>query len=150
MNSLHVCRNEICCATSGILESGCVDCSNCGDDDNLGVTRWTMPLLKLGEKKYYLGIFFKSTSSLWPRFVTPSMTTGAIGPLTAPGRRGALERHEDKFLTVKSSYHSGRRGPRYVTGPDAHAFRRSRFLPTVGGHTFDARVPFYNVDLYDE
>uniref|UniRef100_A0A2H1WP83 SFRICE_032523 n=1 Tax=Spodoptera frugiperda TaxID=7108 RepID=A0A2H1WP83_SPOFR len=34
------------------------ECSSCNDDD-LGVTRWTMPLLKSGEKKYYLGIFFK-------------------------------------------------------------------------------------------
>ncbi|XP_050675237.1 low affinity immunoglobulin epsilon Fc receptor-like isoform X2 [Leptidea sinapis] len=35
------------------------DCSSCGDDE-LGVTRWTMPLLKSGEKRYYLGIFFKA------------------------------------------------------------------------------------------
>ncbi|CAH2090894.1 unnamed protein product [Euphydryas editha] len=35
------------------------ECSSCGDDE-LGVTRWTMPLLKSGEKKYYLGIFFKA------------------------------------------------------------------------------------------
>nr|AQX37241.1 LL6 [Spodoptera exigua] len=35
------------------------ECSSCNDDD-LGVTRWTMPLLKSGEKKYYLGIFFKA------------------------------------------------------------------------------------------
>lgn len=26
---------------------------------NLTPARWTMPLLKLGEKRYYLGIFFK-------------------------------------------------------------------------------------------
>ncbi|XP_026738270.1 mannose-binding protein C-like [Trichoplusia ni] len=35
------------------------ECSSCNDDE-LGVTRWTMPLLKSGEKKYYLGIFFKA------------------------------------------------------------------------------------------
>ncbi|XP_011551994.3 low affinity immunoglobulin epsilon Fc receptor isoform X1 [Plutella xylostella] len=35
-------------------------CSSCGSDDELGVTRWTMPLLKTGEKRYYLGIFFKA------------------------------------------------------------------------------------------
>ncbi|CAB3375176.1 Hypothetical predicted protein [Cloeon dipterum] len=38
------------------------DCSNCVDD-SLGsntINRWTMPLLKLGEKRYYLGIFFKA------------------------------------------------------------------------------------------
>ncbi|XP_039755583.1 low affinity immunoglobulin epsilon Fc receptor [Pararge aegeria] len=34
-------------------------CSSCTDDE-LGVTRWTMPLLKSGEKRYYLGIFFKA------------------------------------------------------------------------------------------
>jgi len=26
---------------------------------SLAASRWTMPLLKLGEKRYYLGIFFK-------------------------------------------------------------------------------------------
>ncbi|XP_061378234.1 macrophage mannose receptor 1 isoform X2 [Danaus plexippus] len=35
------------------------DCSSCNEDE-LGVTRWTMPLLKSGEKRYYLGIFFKA------------------------------------------------------------------------------------------
>ncbi|XP_022130131.2 low affinity immunoglobulin epsilon Fc receptor isoform X2 [Pieris rapae] len=35
------------------------DCSSCIEED-LGVTRWTMPLLKSGEKRYYLGIFFKA------------------------------------------------------------------------------------------
>ncbi|XP_045525361.1 C-type lectin domain family 4 member F-like isoform X2 [Pieris brassicae] len=35
------------------------DCSSCSEED-LGVTRWTMPLLKSGEKRYYLGIFFKA------------------------------------------------------------------------------------------
>jgi hypothetical protein len=32
------------------------DCPNCVDD---APSRWTMPLTKLGEKRYYLGIFFK-------------------------------------------------------------------------------------------
>ncbi|XP_026317000.1 C-type lectin 37Db [Hyposmocoma kahamanoa] len=35
------------------------ECTSCNDED-LGVTRWTMPLLKSGEKRYYLGIFFKA------------------------------------------------------------------------------------------
>jgi len=37
------------------------DCPNCVDEHsgNLAASRWTMPLLKLGEKRYYLGIFFK-------------------------------------------------------------------------------------------
>jgi len=36
------------------------DCTNCVDEGvGLSGNRWTMPLLKLGEKRYYLGIFFK-------------------------------------------------------------------------------------------
>lgn len=36
------------------------DCPNCADETiTSGAMRWTMPLLKLGEKRYYLGIFFK-------------------------------------------------------------------------------------------
>lgn len=34
------------------------DCPNCIDDSQVA-SRWTMPLLKLGEKRYYLGVFFK-------------------------------------------------------------------------------------------
>jgi len=34
--------------------------ANCLADDGVGLhNRWTMPLLKLGEKRFYLGIFFK-------------------------------------------------------------------------------------------
>ncbi|XP_021923170.1 C-type lectin BfL-1-like isoform X1 [Zootermopsis nevadensis] len=37
------------------------DCTNCVDESvGLSGNRWTMPLLKLGEKRYYLGIFFKA------------------------------------------------------------------------------------------
>ncbi|XP_019868852.1 C-type lectin 37Db isoform X4 [Aethina tumida] len=36
------------------------DCPNCIDDSLPTANRWTMPLLKLGEKRYYLGIFFKA------------------------------------------------------------------------------------------
>ncbi|XP_065361249.1 nucleomorphin [Calliphora vicina] len=35
------------------------DCPNCVDDVQY-MNKWTMPLLKLGEKRYYLGIFFKA------------------------------------------------------------------------------------------
>ena len=36
------------------------ECANCVDESvSLAGNRWTMPLLKLGEKRYYLGIFFK-------------------------------------------------------------------------------------------
>ncbi|XP_073946940.1 uncharacterized protein isoform X4 [Choristoneura fumiferana] len=40
-------------------ESDASQCASCSEDE-LGVTRWTMPLLKTGEKRYYLGIFFKA------------------------------------------------------------------------------------------
>ena len=36
--------------------SGCVDCVGEGRATH---SRFSMPLAKLGEKKYYLGIFFK-------------------------------------------------------------------------------------------
>lgn len=36
------------------------DCPNCIDETAPTPNRWTMPLLKLGEKRYYLGIFFKA------------------------------------------------------------------------------------------
>lgn len=36
------------------------DCPNCIEDTLPAMNRWTMPLLKLGEKRYYLGIFFKA------------------------------------------------------------------------------------------
>ncbi|XP_044766569.1 mannose-binding protein C-like isoform X1 [Coccinella septempunctata] len=36
------------------------DCPNCIEDSLPAPNRWTMPLLKLGEKRYYLGIFFKA------------------------------------------------------------------------------------------
>ncbi|XP_044737509.1 uncharacterized protein LOC123299247 isoform X2 [Chrysoperla carnea] len=36
------------------------DCPNCVDENTTAPNRWTMPLLKLGEKRYYLGIFFKA------------------------------------------------------------------------------------------
>nr|XP_036215023.1 bromodomain-containing protein DDB_G0280777 isoform X2 [Bactrocera oleae] len=35
------------------------DCPNCVDESQYN-NKWTMPLLKLGEKRYYLGIFFKA------------------------------------------------------------------------------------------
>jgi hypothetical protein len=39
------------------------ECTNCVDEGvTLAGNRWTMPLLKLGEKRYYLGIFFKVRS----------------------------------------------------------------------------------------
>uniref|UniRef100_T1GGF4 C-type lectin domain-containing protein n=1 Tax=Megaselia scalaris TaxID=36166 RepID=T1GGF4_MEGSC len=35
------------------------DCPNCVDDSQYP-NKWTMPLLRLGDKKFYLGIFFKA------------------------------------------------------------------------------------------
>jgi len=35
-------------------------CANCVDESSQTPDRWTMPLMKLGEKRYYLGIFFKA------------------------------------------------------------------------------------------
>lgn len=48
------------------------ECSsaNCLDDgggaSGLLPNRWTMPLLRLGEKRFYLGIFFKVRRGLAP------------------------------------------------------------------------------------
>lgn len=39
------------------------DCPNCLDDSLQTPNRWTMPLLKSGEKRYYLGIFFKVSAN---------------------------------------------------------------------------------------
>ncbi|CAH0387958.1 unnamed protein product [Bemisia tabaci] len=35
------------------------ECTNCVEEGPK-VSKWTMPLLKMGEKRYYLGIFFKA------------------------------------------------------------------------------------------
>lgn len=40
-----------------------VDCPNCVDEPIAAPVRWTMPLLKLGEKRYYLGIFFRVSNT---------------------------------------------------------------------------------------
>ncbi|XP_049811151.1 mannose-binding protein C [Schistocerca nitens] len=47
---------------SNFLSSQGGECTNCVDESAGAavVNRWTMPLLKLGEKRYYLGIFFKA------------------------------------------------------------------------------------------
>lgn len=37
------------------------DCPNCVDDQQVP-NRWTMPVTKLGDKRYYLGVFFKVNS----------------------------------------------------------------------------------------
>ncbi|XP_058802828.1 C-type lectin 37Db-like [Phymastichus coffea] len=54
-----VCRTSVDTVKSTLTKD---DCPNCADDAalSIGAARWTMPLLKLGEKRYYLGIFFKA------------------------------------------------------------------------------------------
>lgn len=44
---------------SGVFVVAGGECTNCVDEGPAALNRWTMPLLKLGEKRYYLGIFFK-------------------------------------------------------------------------------------------
>ena len=40
--------------------TGCPDCVD-SSTGRSGGNRWTMPLQRLGDKQYYLGIFFKVT-----------------------------------------------------------------------------------------
>lgn len=40
-----------------------VECVNCVDEPQL-TNRWTMPLHKIGDKKYYIGTFFKVRTKL--------------------------------------------------------------------------------------
>lgn len=58
------------------------DCPNCVDEhsSSLAASRWTMPLLKLGEKRYYLGIFFKVS-------LLPVTLIYLTVPSTRPGSR---------------------------------------------------------------
>lgn len=58
------------------------DCPNCVDEhsSSLAASRWTMPLLKLGEKRYYLGIFFKVS-------LLPVTLIYLTEPSTRPGSR---------------------------------------------------------------
>ncbi|XP_055309320.1 C-type lectin 37Db-like [Sitodiplosis mosellana] len=52
----------ICFSIASAQRSGNIvgkDCVNCIDDTPLA-NRWTMPLHKIGDKKYYIGTFFKA------------------------------------------------------------------------------------------
>ncbi|XP_037801764.1 C-type lectin 37Db-like isoform X2 [Penaeus monodon] len=42
-----------------LLDTGACSGSGCGDGEDFA-SRWTMPLMRLGDKRYYLGIFFKA------------------------------------------------------------------------------------------
>ncbi|XP_022226692.2 C-type lectin 37Db isoform X2 [Drosophila obscura] len=46
--------------SKGAVQGPVTDCPNCVDESQYTPNKWTMPLLKLGEKRYYLGIFFKA------------------------------------------------------------------------------------------
>lgn len=61
-------RNSLftfCCYWSCFLDCLFIDCPNCVDESQYMPNKWTMPLLKLGEKRYYLGIFFKVSRIPW-------------------------------------------------------------------------------------
>jgi len=57
----HLFNLNICIDINSLSIFFADDCPNCVDEhsSSLAASRWTMPLLKLGEKRYYLGIFFK-------------------------------------------------------------------------------------------
>ncbi|XP_042880253.1 C-type lectin 37Db-like isoform X2 [Penaeus japonicus] len=42
-----------------LLDTGACSGSGCGGGEDFA-SRWTMPLMRLGDKRYYLGIFFKA------------------------------------------------------------------------------------------
>ncbi|XP_034944080.1 uncharacterized protein [Chelonus insularis] len=74
------------------------DCPNCVDDhaNGLGVPpRWTMPLLKLGEKRYYLGIFFKAN---WYRAAQYCRYHGMhLASIASQEENDRLEKHIKDF-----------------------------------------------------
>ncbi|XP_033211097.1 C-type lectin 37Db-like isoform X1 [Belonocnema kinseyi] len=73
------------------------DCPNCVDENvgNLAVSRWTMPLLKLGEKRYYLGIFFKAN---WYRASQYCRYHGMhLASISAQEENDRLEKHIKDF-----------------------------------------------------
>ena len=43
------------------------ECSDCANEVNPPSSRFSMPLTKLGNKKYYLGIFFKVSQTFFFR-----------------------------------------------------------------------------------
>lgn len=59
LNNGHVFMSVVLVVAGG-------ECTNCVDEGPAALNRWTMPLLKLGEKRYYLGIFFKVSGQLLP------------------------------------------------------------------------------------
>ncbi|KAK0090510.1 hypothetical protein PV325_012564 [Microctonus aethiopoides] len=74
------------------------DCPNCVDEHAGGLTtpsRWTMPLLKLGEKRYYLGIFFKAN---WYRAAQYCRYHGMhLASIASQEENDKLEKHIKDF-----------------------------------------------------
>lgn len=76
------------------------DCPNCVDEHggSLAASRWTMPLLKLGEKRYYLGIFFKVS-------FLPVTLIYLTGPSTLPGLGLGLYQIISELVTFRLCRH---------------------------------------------
>ncbi|XP_044005173.1 low affinity immunoglobulin epsilon Fc receptor-like [Aphidius gifuensis] len=74
------------------------DCPNCVDENAGGLaapSRWTMPLLKLGEKRYYLGIFFKAN---WYRASQYCRYHGMhLASISSQEENDKLEKHIKEF-----------------------------------------------------
>ncbi|KAL7301824.1 C-type lectin 37Db-like [Trichogramma pretiosum] len=72
------------------------DCPNCAEESTLsGQMRWTMPLLKLGEKRYYLGIFFKAN---WYRAAQYCRYHGMhLASINSQEENDKLEKHIKDF-----------------------------------------------------
>ncbi|XP_063236400.1 brevican core protein-like [Bacillus rossius redtenbacheri] len=80
---------------SNIYESLSGDCANCVEEGPGVSSRWTMPLLKLGEKRYYLGIFFKAN---WYRAAQYCRYHGMhLASISSQEENDKLEKHIRDF-----------------------------------------------------
>lgn len=71
------------------------DCPNCVDEPIAAPVRWTMPLLKLGEKRYYLGIFFRAN---WFRASQYCRFHGMhLASISSQEENDKLEKHIKEF-----------------------------------------------------
>ncbi|XP_039283651.1 mannose-binding protein C-like [Nilaparvata lugens] len=70
------------------------ECTNCVDDGP-AINKWTMPLLKLGEKRYYLGIFFRAN---WYRAAQYCRYHGMhLASISSQEENDKLEKHIRDF-----------------------------------------------------
>jgi len=68
-----------------------LDCLNCVDEAGLTPNRWTMPLAKVGDKRYYLGIFFRAN---WFRASQYCRYHGMhLASITSQEENDRLEKH---------------------------------------------------------